>query len=340
MADDEYMSNFAKKIASLNSGQIVKMMRTIHDPSARALLMARLMALKPDMIFVPIIASEKPKKAMNGYVGYRCYLKGIPLFEMWPMKKISFYIGQLWKYEPDKPLWTLMTKAWSSIRDQVGKDNAPLDRFFQIVCPKLNILPPELYLEGRGWRIEYNADGTPTLSHDPKSSSAAALGFVFSGQTLSVADIIKMCQDEGYGVEYEAEENDTSPTFLGHNVQEMRVAARKDRRARRQAAGQSLNAQALRQRESDFYDSVPTSIPHDDHDPTEFINHLMGVLSRYDTSVSAQDSVQANSSLTPTAALLENSTDISIATDMSAFRLGADADATLPAFDFNTFHLG
>ncbi|CAN9280096.1 unnamed protein product [Alternaria alternata] len=76
------------------------------------------------------VAPEKAKKALNAFVGFRCYYISIPHFKSWPMKKLSNLIGLLWETDPNKSLWSLMTKAWSAIRDQIGKDRAPLDQFF------------------------------------------------------------------------------------------------------------------------------------------------------------------------------------------------------------------
>lgn len=258
------------------------------------------------------------------------------------MKNISSYIGQLWKYEPDKPLWTLMTKAWSAIRDQVGNDIAPLDQFLDIVCTELNVLPPTLYLQGRGWNIEYNSEGAPTLSRDPTSSSAAALGYGFKGQTLSVADIIEICQKRGYATGYVLNKDDSSPTFLGCNPQAIRFAARNKRRDRRQTARESPAAQALRQESDEFLAAIPKStLPEDEsRDPTGFYSHILGILSEYNVADPTASAVEPSNSDIAASALLSNNTDMFVATDMSAFRVGANANAVLPPFDPNNFQLG
>jgi hypothetical protein len=258
------------------------------------------------------------------------------------MKNISSYIGQLWEHEPDKPLWTLMTKAWSAIRDQVGKDMAPLDKFLDIVCTELKVLPPTLYLQGRGWKIEYNSEGAPTLLHDPTSLSATALGYGFKGQTLSVADIIEICQKRGYATSYLPNKNDACPTFLGQNPQALRLAARNKRRDRRQTARESPAAQALRQESDEFLAAIPKStLPEDQsQDPTGFYGHILSILSDYNVADPTASAVELSNSDTAVSTLLSNNFNMSVATDMSAFRVGANANAILPPFDPNNFQLG
>jgi hypothetical protein len=183
------------------------------------------------------------------------------------MKKLSKLLGQLWEIDPNKSLWTLSTKAWSAIRDQIGKDKAPLDQFLHIICPYLNLPSPEVYLEGQGWKLEIDQEGLPVLSRESTTHTSASLSNGLADMTLSVDDIIGICQSMGYAQGYVANYNTTSSTFLGrlaHNtsdnttpqpaytprlrpVQEMRVAARNKRRTRRQFVRQSGAASALRE---------------------------------------------------------------------------------------------
>jgi hypothetical protein len=271
----------------------------------------------------------------------------MPLFDMWPMKKISFYMGQLWEQEPDKPLWTLMAKAWSAIRDQVGKANAPLDEFFEIVCTHLNILPPQFYLEGQGWKVEYDGDGMPTLTHDPTSSLSASLGYGFKGDTLSMEEITSVCLDRGYGIGYVSDENAASPTFLGYNIQAMRNAARNKRRARRQTARDSPAAETLRQGYIDFCDAIPQSALRDDRRDPKLYGHILDILSRYDVSAPAEtaEAPTENAGEISNSAVAVTTSDmisnnVFVPTDMSAFRVGANANATLPSYEPNNFLLG
>lgn len=258
------------------------------------------------------------------------------------MKNISSYIGQLWKQEPDKPLWTLMTKAWSAIRDQVGKDMAPLDKFLEIVCTELKVLPPALYLEGRGWKTQYNSEGVPTLSHDPTFSSAAALGYYYKGQNVSVTDIIEICQKRGYATDYVHDKNNASSTFLGFNEQAMRAAARNKRRDRRQTAREAPAAQVLRQESDEFLAAIPKStLPEvESRDPTGFYGHLLSILSDPNVSDPTNSAVEPSNSDMAASDFLPNSSNMFVATDMSAFRMGANANAVLPPFDPNNFQLG
>lgn len=248
------------------------------------------------------------------------------------MKKLSHPLGQLWEYEPDKPLWTLMTKAWSAIRDQVGKDNAPLDQFFQIVCTHLNILTPEMYLAGRGWIVEFNEEGMPTLSRDSATTSTASVSASFSDLTLSVEDIINVCQTAGYATNYVPDQNAASPTFLGRSVQDMRHAARNKRRAKRQTTKNSGAAAALQQDIMISHDALAASVPQELERPeqTQFYQGLSELLSSYNINVSIDTAGHHDNG---TATPVMNNANASVPTFMGAFRLGADADATLPPFD-------
>jgi hypothetical protein len=197
------------------------------------------------------------------------------------MKTLSNLLGQMWEADPNKSIWSLITKAWSTIRDQIGKDEAPLDQFLRIVCPQLNIASPETYLDLQRWNLSINEAGVPVLSRDcetPPSSFTTGLG----NMTLSVEEIIALSQDSGYAQGYKPELNASTPTFLGRppnqgtekntqanastqagaTVPDYRVAARNKRRAKRQSATQAGVVAALQQQivDKSFLPS-PKSIP-------------------------------------------------------------------------------
>lgn len=182
----------------------------------------------------------------------------------WPMKKLSNIMGQLWEADTNKTLWSLMAKAWSAIRDQIGKENAPLDTFFNIVCPLLNIPAPDFYLEYQGWELGMNEEGSPTVQRDfgtlPASLTNHALEIA-----LSVEDIISYCKAQNYAGNFDYSANTTSPTFIGHtfpatiekgksapqasqavmSTQTARATMKNMRRARRETARQSKSVSKL-----------------------------------------------------------------------------------------------
>jgi hypothetical protein len=161
----------------------------------------------------------------------------IPDFKVWPMKLISGPISVIWEFDPNKSLWSLIAKAWSTIRDQVGKDNAPLHKFFGIVCPYLNIPSPQEYLQRLGWNLVINEKGVPTIERDP-FAPLRACDVGAETAALSVEDLIGYCQSSGYAPQYVHDQDLTSSTFLGHNLSmtasaAKRLAAKKKRRAQR-----------------------------------------------------------------------------------------------------------
>jgi hypothetical protein len=248
-----------------------------------------------------------------------------------------------------------MTKAWSAMRDQVGKDKVPLDKFFHIVCPYLNIPSPDTYLERQGWKLEINEEDSPILSRDPNSQSFTSSSAGFTDMTLSVEDIISVCQAMGYAQDYVSDHNATSPTFLarstfqpvekksqqqlstqvGRSMQDMRVAARNKRRAKRQTARESGGVPALRQQIINTHDAISDRMYQDDRrngidgESTQFYNQLTALLANHD----AQGQPQVFGQPSDTASVLAtNDPSFSIINDWSAFRLGADENATLPSF--------
>jgi hypothetical protein len=184
--------------------------------------------------FAVCLAKNSFVTTLTSQQGY--YIE-IPDFKLWPMKMLSGPIGVIWHFDPNKPLWSLMAKAWSTIRDQVGKDSAPLDRFFDIICPYLNIPPPHKYLPKLGWNLVTNDKGVPTIERDP-SAPLHACDVGAETTALSTEDLIKHCLSKGYAPQYIHEQSLTSSTFLGHNLTitetAKRLVAKKKRRAQRQ----------------------------------------------------------------------------------------------------------
>jgi hypothetical protein len=193
------------------------------------------------------------------------YYISIPVFKMWPMKKLSTLLSQLWEADPNKPLWSLMAKAWSAMRDQLGKANVPLDKFFDIICPRLNLPSPDTYLEDQGWKLHVHQGESPILSRDLSVQPSASFGAGIGDMTLSVEDITSICQTAGYAQYYMSDRNTTSSTFLGRSVeqqarasgQEARVTQRNKRRNKRETARQSGAMPMLREQISN---AVTTTI--------------------------------------------------------------------------------
>lgn len=175
--------------------------------------------------------------------GYYIYA---PQFKPWPMKKLSGVLATMWDVEPNKAIWTLLAKAWSLIRDQIGKERAPLDVFFKIMCPAMSLPSADTYLELYGWSLKVKPDGEPYVSRD---FIPEALPELPSNPTMSIGDIIRYCHGLGYALEFELDESMTPTTFhiqLGprqrtsadiiDEMERKRVAQRNKRRAQREKA--------------------------------------------------------------------------------------------------------
>nr|ADE44135.1 MAT1 [Alternaria brassicae]BAJ10501.1 mating type protein MAT1-1-1 [Alternaria brassicae] len=354
--------------------QMVQLFRLIPEPAAQAALTARLLLLAPPVMSGRrFITSEKAKKALNAFVGFRCYYISIPHFKSWPMKKLSNLIGLLWDADPNKSLWSLMAKAWSAIRDQIGKDKAPLDQFFSLICPHLNIPTPESYLAVLGWSVSINEEGDPTISRDG-SSRSASIGAGLSDFALSVEDIIAYVQSMGYASTYVANANTTSPTFLGHSgnstgeksnlavattptvapVIDRRIIARNKRRARRELAmvngpRAGLEQDILNAHRADtsragqpMPDRYPTPAPVN-YDLNPFYDQLVGYFDSPTPNFQDDADMFSGTALIDATSVsggnLHGDMDDIISNtaffqaDFDAFRPGANEDATLPAFD-------
>ena len=135
------------------------------------------------------------------------------------MKKLSGPLGMMWESDQNKALWSLMTKAWSIVRDQISKEKASLSVFFSIMCPYLNIISPETYFERLGWELTLDKENNPSLSR-VSVPALESLDIGINVSTLSVEDIILHCQSMGYAQEYVFDMNNLSSTFLAPSTQE------------------------------------------------------------------------------------------------------------------------
>lgn len=184
------------------------------------------------------------------------------------MKSLSNVLAIMWDTDPNKSLWTLLTKAWSTIRDRIGKERAPLDAFFRIMCPAMRIPSPQVYLERCGWTLVLDDAGAPNVTRDfelPYESFEEAS----ENSTMSVADIIRHCHLNGYAQEYDLEAHGTPSTFhvnlnqpmenskqVSAAISNQRIAMRNKRRAKRQQARDSP-VLAMIQKQIDKAHAIP-----------------------------------------------------------------------------------
>lgn len=303
--------------------------------------------------------------AVNSLMQSAGFYIAIPVLKPWPMKKVSNLMGVMWEEDPNKSLWSLMAKAWSIIRDQVGKDNAPLNQFFQIMCPCLSIPPPEVYLEFCGWTLGIDKDGNPAVSK-PASQRPKPLGTGIAAMGISVDDIIKRCQYVGYAQGLTISTETKSPTFLAQPGNatsppvipqtqpavptfETRLAARNDRRARRGTARDTGVAADLRQQVTNAH-NMHVADPDDyvsdsgDDEPMQIHSDLARVLANHHMGQTLQEITGEPFGLLAAGQaqhdIAGESFDFLAAgdpimtdwTDWDAYRLSADENASLPNF--------
>ncbi|KAF2021740.1 mating-type protein MAT alpha 1, partial [Aaosphaeria arxii CBS 175.79] len=197
--------------------QIMQLVQNFDDPVQRAHFVSTF--LNAPRINVKSKASSKhakeseaikAKKALNAFVAFRCFYIHCLGFKPWPMKKLSNSLGKMWELDLNKPLWSMMAKAWSLIRDQIGKDNASLTEFLNIVCPYLNIPPCKDYLDLFQWEVNISDEGLPVVRRDPEAPIQKDRASGTAPKTLSVKDIIEHCQMSGYALNFVYDTSATS----------------------------------------------------------------------------------------------------------------------------------
>jgi hypothetical protein len=69
----------------------------------------------------------------------------------------------MWKNDPFKAKWTIIAKAYSCIRDIIGKQKASLVTFMTLVCPRIGTINVDNYFGKMNWNLETIAGGTKVL---------------------------------------------------------------------------------------------------------------------------------------------------------------------------------
>jgi hypothetical protein len=137
--------------------------------------------------------SHPAKRPLNSFMAFRAFYNVI--FCQWQQKEASPCLTRMWHEDPFHAKWAIVAKAYSVIRDQVGKAQAPLDQFLQLVCPVVGILAPEEYLGNMGWNMldGHNKEVVRTTAPNFLSFDAALLT-----TTMSADDLVRLCQKVGY----------------------------------------------------------------------------------------------------------------------------------------------
>ncbi|KAH6677649.1 alpha-1 domain protein [Halenospora varia] len=136
-----------------------------------------------------------PKRGVNSWMAFRSFYSRI--FAKFQQKNTSTYIKAMWDNDPFKAKWTIVARAYTTIRDYVGKSNASIDLFLDIVCPKIGIIGVEAYFTMMNWSVESTEDNTvvfrqiaePDLSTFPQSIMTTL---------MTERDVIHFCASRAY----------------------------------------------------------------------------------------------------------------------------------------------
>ncbi|KAI4219929.1 MAG: hypothetical protein L6R40_008701 [Gallowayella cf. fulva] len=190
----EYKSTFA-------SASTLQHASSIHSPSTKNTLKPNKMATaqnnggavqdkKKSNPAKP--ANEKATRSVNSFMMFRSYYASI--FETIQQKVISAYIVVLWESDPFKAKWAILAKAYSVIRDRVGKAHAPLDAFLMLVADFVKIIAPKDYLVAMGWAVSFDHLGNVSLV----KSDQAKIDHGKLSTNVSMEDIIKFACERKY----------------------------------------------------------------------------------------------------------------------------------------------
>lgn len=113
-----------------------------------------------------------------------------------PQKVISGFLTHLWQADPTKAKWAILAKAYSELRDKVGKKRAPLPPFLAINAPFIGIIDPDDYLRVHGWDLIERAG--QTILRRAAYPDGAVYGISMLTTNASVEDVILNSFRNGY----------------------------------------------------------------------------------------------------------------------------------------------
>lgn len=112
-------------------------------------------------------------------------------------KYTSTYLTVLWQQDPFKAKWAIVAKAYSTIRDLVGKNNAPLDAFLTIVTPVIGIIGIDDYLEKMNWEVAIGEEEIVSLKQKSQPQLDSFPSNILHTD-MTERDIIQLCCTRNY----------------------------------------------------------------------------------------------------------------------------------------------
>jgi len=151
------------------------------------------------------------KRPLNSFIAFRSYYKAI--FQARQQKDISGYLNQLWNADPYRAKWTIIAKAYSIIRDTIGRRNASLPQFLAIAVEHIGIIPPVLYPGLMGWIVPSGNEREMRRRFVADIRTFPA--YWQQATDMSVDDLLRICEDAGY---YSASPANGKPTEQAHRT--------------------------------------------------------------------------------------------------------------------------
>ncbi|KAH8686057.1 mating-type protein MAT alpha 1-domain-containing protein [Tricladium varicosporioides] len=133
------------------------------------------------------------RRPLNSWMAFRSYYSLLFTNLALSQKNASPLVKRLWQHDTSKAKWAVVARAYSSIRDVVGKPNAPLRAFLEMVIPEIGIICVDMYLDQMGWHVA-EVDGSVSLQQKLASSPS-----LFNTKPImSHKDVIHFCGARGY----------------------------------------------------------------------------------------------------------------------------------------------
>ncbi|KAI6247692.1 Mating-type protein MAT-1 [Erysiphe necator] len=140
-------------------------------------------------------STARTNKPVNSWIGFRTFYKKI--FPGMPQKEASIHLKALWEQDPFKIKWTIISAAYSKIRDIVTKKDAPLDEFLNLVCPRIGILSVDEYLPQLNWISSVNEDGIIVYKQN-KMPNLSNLPENILNTRMTDKDVVRFCAEKGF----------------------------------------------------------------------------------------------------------------------------------------------
>ncbi|KAJ5772133.1 Mating type protein [Penicillium odoratum] len=135
----------------------------------------------------PTQRPPKRTKNLNGFMSFRTYLA--PLFPKIPQKTKSPLIGYMWTCDKFKPQWSLLSMAYSKLREHFELSDQSLSYFIRLTKQLFNFPRPQAYMDHVGWTINEVA-GSETFS---LSQITPRITFALPNEAVTLYQIIDFC---------------------------------------------------------------------------------------------------------------------------------------------------